>query len=141
MLTAIATESRLQGAMGRVVGALVALLAAGTSVVAAPARCPDGRYEVVRDVPVVPSHQIAIENGTITWGLICPPVKATFVASKRGTRVRASWPSCGEGRFGRINLVARIDPSCATMRGRARDPKTNIVDHFIATRLPGPPAP
>jgi len=127
--------------MGRVVVALVALLAAGTSVLAAPARCPDGRYEVVRDVPTFPSHQIAIENGTITWGLICPPVKASFVASQRGTRVRASWPSCGEGRFGRINLVARIDPSCAIMSGLARDTKTNLVDHFIATRLPAPPTP
>ena len=128
--------------MGRVVAALVALLAAGTSVVAAPTRCPDGRYEAVRDVPNVPSYQIAIENGTVALGLICPPVKATFVASKRGTRVRASWPSCGEGRFGRINLVARIDPSCATMRGRTRVPKGNTVARFTATRLPGrPPAP
>jgi hypothetical protein len=141
MLTAAATESTLGATMGRVVAALVALLAAGTSVVAAPARCPDGRYQVVRDVPNVPSPQIALENGTITWGWICPPVKATFVASKRGTRVRASWPSCGEGRFGRINLVARFDPSCATMRGLTRDPKANTTDHFTATRLPAPPAP
>src|SRR5262245_30259599 len=135
MLTATATERTLRATMARVVTALVALLAAGTSVLAAPAGCPDGRYEVVRHVPSA-SYQVAVENGTITWGLICPPVKASFVVSHRGTRIRASWPSCGEGRFGRINLVARIDPSCTTMRGVTRDPKTNIAHHFVATRLP-----
>ena len=140
-MTAAETESTLLVTMGRVVAALVSLLAAGTSVVAAPAGCPDGRYQVVHDVPNVPSHQMAIENGTIAWGLICPPVKATFAASKRGTRVRASWPSCGEGRFGRMNLVARVDPSCATMRGLTRDPKAATTDRFTATRLPAPPAP
>jgi hypothetical protein len=139
-LTAAETESTLL-AMGRVVAALVSLLAAGASAVAAPAGCPDGRYLVVPDVPNVPSHQMAIENGTVAWGLICPPVKARFVASKRGTRVRASWPSCGEGRFGRMNLRARIDPSCTTMRGRTRDPKTAFRVRFTATRLPAPPAP
>lgn len=127
--------------MGRVVLALVALLAAGTSVRAAPAACPDGRYQLVSDDQSRPSPQIAIETGTITYGYVCPPVPATFVISKRGTKVRAVWPSCGEGRFGRMILRARIDPSCATMRGMTRDPKIGTTAAFTATRLPASPAP
>jgi hypothetical protein len=40
-----------------------------------------------------------------------------------------------------MKLVARIDPSCATMRGLRRDSKANAVARFTATRLPAPSAP
>jgi len=86
--------------------------------------CPGGVFQVIGD-PLVPSGILPFEDllqvadaVSITSG--CPPGKAKLKATKRGTRLKASWRSC-PGLRGRVRMKAMIEPlTCSTMAGTLR---------------------
>jgi hypothetical protein len=103
-------------------------LAAALVLSAAPAapaaakykKCPDGSY--VLDSPpvfstedpsrfdsiVITGKKVAIRSG-------CDAVRATFVRTRKGTKIRARWKEC-QG-IANVRLKAAIDPDCLKVAG------------------------
>ena len=86
--------------------------------------CPGGVFQVIGD-PLVPSGTLPFEDllqvaGAVSITSGCPPGKAKLKATKRGTRLKASWRSC-PGLRGRVRMKAMIEPlTCSTMAGTLR---------------------
>ena len=115
---------------------VVLLVAAGTirGKVRAPV-CEGGRFLVpmadgglitdgatTPDAVVLDADHLGIDSG-------CDPVRVTLHASRKGTSVKAKWPSCRDLR--KVRLTARFDASCDTLRGtlhaRKRKPQRFVV--------------
>ena len=109
--------------------------------------CPGGRFLVTQ----LPFNIIAIvvEGAEVSVDGLCPSIVGRLKGSKRGTDLRATWPSC-QALDGPAALKARIGAGdCGTMtgvfKGRVRlcfDGKCNVQrfrQPFSATR--GNPSP
>jgi len=92
-----------------------------------PQPCPDQSY-LVQGAPVLPGsttpEAIVVSGKQISLGAACAPTAAKLSVKRRGTTVKATWPSC-TGIVGKLKLAAKIDPACETMSGtvKARQPK------------------
>jgi outer membrane protein assembly factor BamB len=86
-----------------------------------PAPCPDGRFALTGSQPVGTSDVpkiLVLANGSVAIDPICPPVAARIRATRKATRLRATWPACS-GVAGRVRLEARlVAPACAAVHGR-----------------------
>lgn len=136
------TRRALRSSSGTVIlGLLLALLALPA---AAGAACPDGAY-VVAGAPLVSSpggafaqDVVTIADGTVAIASGCPATRALLKATRRGTLVRAAWPSCGGAL--RVRLRALVAPSCEGLRGRLSTRRPRRVRHFTATQAACDPA-
>ena len=74
-------------------------------------------------------------NGRVALTGACPAIAAKVKGTKKGTSVKAAWPSgfCG-GVNGKGKIAAIIDPSCQTMHGKFSAKKLSRI--FDATRSP-----
>jgi hypothetical protein len=108
----------------------------------ARAACPDGRYVVVGDPLLAsPGGAFAPDLVTVTGGMVaiasgCPSRAAELRRTRRGTLLRASWPSCGS--VLRVRLRAFVDKSCGTLRGRLVTRRPRGVRRFVAHQQPCP---
>ena len=111
--------------LAAVLGALLA--GAGPEPAAArkprPPVCPGGRF--VSPSLLLPDglaglpDAIEIAGGKILVASGCPPVDVVLRGSRRGDKLKLSWPSC-RGLAKKVKLSARIDPSCRTLKGKIR---------------------
>lgn len=124
--------------------AVLGVLLVASAQAAPPPACAPGRF-AVQGSPLLGfgadgSDAVSFDPTQVWTDTGCAPVAAQKLrATKRGTRVRAVWPTgCGV-QAGRIVLVATIDPvTCATMTGtfKFRDPDGRKVKRgFTATRV------
>lgn len=91
-----------------------------------PAACPGARFVVTPGAPPLiagaasPALDV-VEVGaqgaarTVALASGCDPVRAQVKTTKRGTRLTARWPRCGEVQS--VRLVALIQPGCDRMAG------------------------
>ena len=90
--------------------------------------CPGGVFVVVGD-PLIPGGAPAFEDrlqlggGQIAFSSGCPSTSMKMKPTRRGTKVRARWPSC-PGLKGRVRLAALIEPiTCSAVVGKLRAKK------------------
>ncbi|TMB02010.1 MAG: hypothetical protein E6J70_07335 [Deltaproteobacteria bacterium] len=130
--------------MTAVVRLVFAVLSCVTGIMDAHAAlpCPGGRFLVTQ----LPFNIIAIvvEGAEVSVDGVCPSIIGRLKGSKRGTDIRATWPSC-QALNGLAALKASIGAGdCTTMagvfKGRVRlcfDGKCNVQrfrQPFSATR-------
>jgi parallel beta-helix repeat protein len=101
---------------------------------AKPEACPDQRY-LVQGSPVMTGdaspESIVISHRRISLGSACPVTHVRLRATKRGTRVKATWPSC-KGVRGRTRLTATIGQTCETMSGTFESIRSRAKANFSA---------
>jgi cysteine-rich repeat protein len=92
----------------------------------APA-CPGGRFVVVGE-PLIPgaaavvvggADAFQVGGGQVTLLGRCGAAPARLKATRKGTRLRATWPSC-PGLSGRVTMRALIDPTCGQAVGKLK---------------------
>jgi serine protease len=125
----------VRSAPGVVALSVLGFLLAATPVAAKRTPC-SGRYliagslvpgAVAIDVVAVDGKQVSINSG-------CAPRRARVRATRRGTRVQASWRTCS-GLAGKAKLKASIDAAtCSLMSGRFRAKRDGVAVQFTATR-------
>lgn len=117
---------------------MLPVLVLATAASAAVLPCPGGRFVVEgpRGVDrIQPGTEVVVEDGTVALGLVCPPVPVRQVVARQGDRMRATWPECGEGRYGRTTFRARFGSTCWTLAGVTRDASAKYARRFIARRM------
>jgi hypothetical protein len=88
------------------------------------ARCPDGSYVVVGqrlitgDPAAAPADMLSIVGRKVSIESGCPPRRGTVKGTRKGTKVQASWPRCGQRR--RVVLKALIDTACRNVTGTVK---------------------
>lgn len=86
-----------------------------------PTPCAGGRF-VVHEAPLVgdavgPSPDVIVfDAAQVAVASGCRATAVRRTASKRGTTLKATWPSCA-GATGPVRLKAKVDPTCGTMTG------------------------
>jgi cysteine-rich repeat protein len=111
------------------------LLCATTEALAkkAPPLCTgDRRYVVTGDaiMGALPPQTVVIAGDRISTSFGCLPVGVKRVRTKKGTRLRARFVTCGNS--GRVRLQAMIDGGCATMRGSLKTKRPKTTARFAA---------
>jgi cysteine-rich repeat protein len=122
-----------------VLAASVALVLAfagiGRSKKTAPKPCPGGRYIVSGSALVTgdtsgPNEPVVI-GPQVSIGNACNPVHAKLKATKKGTTVTATWPSC-QGLKGKVKLTAKLDPTCTSLTGKLTAKKSRLNESVVA---------
>jgi len=98
--------------------------------------CLDGTY-VVHGDPLIPGatadpDAVIISGGTVATASGCPPVAATFAATRYGTSVRAQWAECGAAQS--VRLRARVGRACRRMAGVVAADSAASKRLFVAAR-------
>jgi len=121
----------------RVLLPLIVLLASPAASAVRPL-CAPGRF-VLQGYPLIGSGRpgtdaVILETPQVSIRSGCAPVEARVWAGKRGTRIKAAWPRCGEY-WRRVRLNATIDAAtCETMTGAFRFGRQRYKRSFSATR-------
>src|SRR5437016_10836661 len=117
---------------------LIVLLASPAASAVRPL-CARGRF-VLQGYPLIGSGRpgtdaVILETPQVSIRSGCAPIAARVWAGKRGTRIKASWPGCGQYDKRRVRLNATIDAaSCGTMTGALRFGRSRYPQRFSATR-------
>jgi hypothetical protein len=109
---------------------LIALVLLRAAAFAATPPCPGGRFLLPGAPPLIPGagtpdlEVVVVEARTVAIASGCPAVTAKVKGTRRGTRVRATWPKgvCA-GSPRKIKLNARIDSTCTNLGGKIRGKK------------------
>jgi len=121
----------------RVLLPLIVLLASPAASAVRPL-CAPGRF-VLQGYPLIGSGRpgtdaVILETPQVSIRSGCAPVEARVWAGKRGTRIKAAWPRCGEY-WRRVRLNATIDAAtCETMTGAFRFGRQRYKRSFSAAR-------
>jgi hypothetical protein len=100
--------------------------------------CPGGRFVVLGNQQLVTgglaagADAIVIDGREVTIGSGCPPRAGTVKATRKGTRVRDTWATCGELHGVRLKALL-AQPECTTLRGSIRARKRKAAS-FEARR-------
>jgi len=77
--------------------------------------CPGGRF-LLHELPF-DAVAVVVEGSRVSLDPLCPPTTGQLRGSKKGTEVRATWPSC-RALTGPAVLKATISvPDCGAMTG------------------------
>jgi hypothetical protein len=104
-----------------VLAVLIVMTTPGSGQAVKAKKCPDGRFVVEGPALLAPGDvgsrydAIGLTGKLVSIESGCAPVRAKLVRTRRGTRVRARWRSCGE--VARVVLRARIDKDCLGLAG------------------------
>ena len=124
---------RALAATGIVVAALVIVAAwalperAAAKKRALPPACPGGRFVVVGE-PLIPgaaasvvgaADAFQVGGGQVTLLGGCGPAPARLKPTRKGTRLRATWPGC-PGVRGRVRMRGLFDAACSQVVGTLR---------------------
>src|SRR5437763_14104899 len=107
----------------RILLPLIVLLASPAASAVRPL-CAPGRF-VLQGYPLIGSGHpgtdaVILETPRVSIRSGCAPVEARVWAGKRGTRIKAAWPRCGED-WRRVRLTAPLDAAiCEPMTGAFR---------------------
>src|SRR5437899_7729924 len=121
----------------RVLLPLIVLLASPAASAVRPL-CAPGRF-VLQGYPLIGSGRpgtdaVILETPQVSIRSGCAPVEARVWAGKRGTRIKAAWPRCGEY-WRRVRLNATIDAAtCESMTGAFRFGRQRYKRSFSAAR-------
>src|SRR5439155_19085542 len=129
-------EDAMKTAARTICGKLGAILVGlgclgGTGIASTAPFCPGTRF-VVQDANLIGADNAILigEPSSISFVRACGPVFANFRTTKKGIRVRATLPSCGEA-GGKLLLRAQIDRACA-MTGALVNKKSRTRRPFLA---------
>src|SRR5262245_25377999 len=104
--------------------------------------CAGGRFVVLGE-PLIPGAAAAVVGaadafqvggGQVTLLGGCGAASARIKATRKGTRLRATWPSC-PGLRGRVTMRALIAPTCGQVAGKM---KAKGYKHPFTATLRGP---
>jgi cysteine-rich repeat protein len=111
---------------GLLVVSLLAALASRSG--AKPVPCPPGRYIITQGAAIVVGDSapapgtIVIQGTQLALGSHCTLRNGSVHATKKGTRIKAQWPSCGALRG--VKLSGLIQTDCTSMTGSVKAKKT-----------------
>ncbi len=126
-----------RGSVLIVMSVAIVLVFAGTgrSKKAKPQPCPGGRYIVTGSALVTGDSSGPVEpvviGSQISIGNVCNPVHAKLKATKHGTTVMATWPSCAQLK-GKVKLKGTLDTTCTTLSGTLIAKKSKLRKAFVA---------
>jgi cysteine-rich repeat protein len=104
----------------------LAALAATASAKRTP--CPPGRYVITQGAAIIIGDTapavgtVVVQPGQIALGTHCGLRHGSIKATKKGTKLKGQWASCGALRA--LRLSALIENDCQTMVGTVRAKKT-----------------
>src|SRR5262249_57797246 len=79
---------------------------------------------------------LVLATGTVAIDPVCPPVAARIRATRKPTRLRATWTDC-PGVTGRVRLEARLAaPACEAVHGRLSMRGRPRAHRIVAARSP-----
>src|SRR5262245_15896404 len=101
---------------------IAAGLVVATHASAKPLPCPSARYLITQGAEAITSDSapqpaaVVLQGKQIGLGANCGLHNGSVKASKKGTKLKAKWPTCGT--LEKVKLSATIQTDCVAMAGK-----------------------